>query len=120
MQLSVAFTAGATGGSAITNYQYSTDGGTSFLTRQTGTTASPILITTLSTNGTTPLTNGTPYDVQLRAVNAAGNGTATATTIGTPVAPVSPTISTTGTLAAVNTTYGTASASPTSFTVSGA
>jgi hypothetical protein len=31
----------------------------------------------------------------------------------------SPTISTTGTLSAVNTTYGTASASPTSFTVSG-
>jgi peptidyl-dipeptidase Dcp len=39
-QLSVAFTAAGNNGSAITTYQYSTDGGTSFRTRQTGTTAS--------------------------------------------------------------------------------
>src|SRR6185437_7540389 len=46
-QLSVAYTAGANGGSAITTYQYSTDNGISWLTRQTGSTASPLVITTL-------------------------------------------------------------------------
>ncbi|UEG49904.1 fibronectin type III domain-containing protein [Ferruginibacter lapsinanis] len=95
-QLSVAFTAGATGGSAITSYKYSTDGGSTFLTRQTGTTGSPILITTLSTDGTTPLTNGISYNIQIKAVNAAGDGVATTSTSGTPsaaaVAPGAPAI----------------------------
>jgi hypothetical protein len=49
----VAFTAGSDGGSAITNYQYSTDGGTSWRNRASGTTATPLEITTLSTDGTT-------------------------------------------------------------------
>ena len=74
-QLSVAFTAGATGGSAITTYKYSFDG-SSWTTRQTGTTASPIVIT--------GLTNGTSYNVQIKAVNANGDGTATSSTSGTP------------------------------------
>jgi predicted RNA-binding protein with TRAM domain len=83
-QLSVAFTAGATGGSAVTNYQYSTDGGATFRTRQTGTTATPLVITTLSSDGTTALSNGTSYNVQIKAVNNVGDGTATANTAGTP------------------------------------
>ena len=83
-QLSVAFTAGSDGGSAITSYKYSTDGGTTFLTRQTGTTASPIVITTLSSDGTTSLTNGTSYNVKIKAVNAIGNGTATSSTAAIP------------------------------------
>ena len=45
-QLSVAFTAGATGGSAITNYQYSTNNGSTFT--NAGTTSSPITITGLT------------------------------------------------------------------------
>jgi hypothetical protein len=118
-QLSVDFTANATGGSAITNYQYSTDGGATFLNRQTGTTGSPIVITTLSSNGSTALTNGVSYDVQIKAVNVAGAGTASATSAATPVAPASPTISASGSLSALSTTYGTPS-STTSFTVSGA
>ncbi|NDE85816.1 MAG: fibronectin type III domain-containing protein, partial [Verrucomicrobia bacterium] len=81
-QLSVGFMAGSDGGSAITNYQYSTDGGTSWRTHTS--TFSPILITTLSTDGTTALANGTSYNVQLRAVNAAGSGTATSSTAATP------------------------------------
>ncbi len=85
--LSVAFTAGSDGGSAITSYQYSTDGGTTFSARASGTTASPLVISTLSTNGTTPLTDGTAYSIQIRAVNAIGNGTATASTSATPAAP---------------------------------
>jgi autotransporter-associated beta strand protein len=92
--LSVAFTApSSNGGDAITNYQYSTNGGTNWQNRATGTTASPLLITTLSTDGTTALTNGTSYNVQIRAVNGAGSGTATASTAATPLAPPSVTTS---------------------------
>jgi hypothetical protein len=67
----------------------------------------------------TNLTAGTQYYYKVYAENnlyyspsSSGTVTATATTLG-------PTISATGTLAGVDTTYGTASASPTSFTVSG-
>jgi hypothetical protein len=77
-QLSVAFTAGATGGSAITNYKYSTDAGSTWTSVTPASTASPILIT--------GLTNGVTYDVQIRAVNAAGDGAATGSTQGTPTA----------------------------------
>ncbi|MBM3431927.1 MAG: fibronectin type III domain-containing protein [Bacteroidetes bacterium] len=92
-QLSVAFTAGSDGGSAITNYQYSTDGGTSWRNRASGTTASPLVISTLSTDGTTALTNGVSYNIQIRAVNAVGGGTATASTAATPrTTPSAPTI----------------------------
>ena len=83
-QLSVAFTAGNDGGSAITSYKYSTDDGTTFLTRQSGTTASPIVITTLSSDGTTALTNGTSYNVQIKAVNAIGDGTSTSSNAAIP------------------------------------
>ena len=82
--LSVAFTAGSDGGSAITSYKYSTDGGATFRTRAAGTTASPIVISTLSSNGTTVLTNGTTYSIQLKAVNAIGDGAATLSATGRP------------------------------------
>ena len=84
-QLSVAFTAGGDGGSAITNYKYSTDGGTSFTLVSPAQTTSPIVIT--------GLTNGTTYNVQIKAVNSVGDGTATASTQATPATiPSSPTI----------------------------
>ena len=85
--LSVAFTAGAINGSPITSYKYSTDGGTTFMTRAAGTTASPLVISTLSTNGTSPLVNGTTYNIQIKAVNAIGDGTATSSTAATPRMP---------------------------------
>jgi hypothetical protein len=65
-QLSVAFTAGATGGSALTNYEYSTDNGVSFTARSPVSTTSPLVIGALS--------NGTTYAVRVRAVNANGSG----------------------------------------------
>jgi hypothetical protein len=68
--LTVYFTPGATRGSAITNYTYATNG-TTFKTRTDGTTASPLVITTVST-GATNLANGTGYQIRLRAVSAAG------------------------------------------------
>jgi hypothetical protein len=89
-QLSVAFTAPSNGGSAITDYEYSTDGGTSF--KSAGTTSSPITITTVSASSAS-LVNGTPYSVQIRARNANGVGTATTASSSTPVTtPGAPTI----------------------------
>lgn len=86
-QLSVAFLAPSSdGGSSITTYKYSTNGGANWQTRASGTTGSPLVITTLSTDGTTALTNGLTYNVQIRAVNAVGNGAATGSTQGTPTA----------------------------------
>jgi len=89
-QLSVAFAAGADGGSPITGYEYSTDGGVSWRTRGSGTTASPLVIATASGTGNA-LTNGRIYTVQIRALNAEGAGAASASTLaaplGTPDAP---------------------------------
>jgi len=92
-QLSVAFSAPAfNGGLEITTYQYalSTDSYATWTNRPTGTTASPLVIT--------GLTNGTSYQVKLRAVNALGAGVAsdasTAVTPATiPGTPTSPSIS---------------------------
>ena len=92
-QLSAAFTAPASdGGSAVIRYQYSTDGGATWRDRaDAATTASPVVITSLSSDGVTPLVNGTTYYVELRAVNAIGAGTASAVAEGiattTPSAP---------------------------------
>ena len=78
--LSVAFTAPSSdGGSAITNYKYSTDGGATFTAVSPTATTSPISISGLN--------NGTSYNVKILAVNAAGDGTASTTTAGTPQAP---------------------------------
>lgn len=82
--LSVAFSAAADGGNPITTYQYSTDGGATWQTRTVGSTSSPMVISALSSNGTTALTNGTTYSVQLRAVNSAGTGSASVSVSATP------------------------------------
>ena len=85
-QLSVAFTApGSNGGVAITNYEYSTDGGATFFARSPVSVTSPIVITTLSSDGTTPLTVGTSYTVLLRAVNSVGSSAASNSASGSPL-----------------------------------
>ena len=43
-----------------------------------------MVISTLSTNGSTALTNGTAYNIQIKAVNAIGDGAPTASTSATP------------------------------------
>lgn len=61
--ISLTFTAGASGGTAITNYQWSTDG-TTYTALSPASTSSPVTIP--------GLTNGTAYTVRLKAVNANG------------------------------------------------
>jgi hypothetical protein len=78
--LSVAFTAGATNGSAITNYEFSTNNGANWTVRSPTSTTSPISIS--------GLTNGTSYNVRIRAVNAAGVGDSSTAVSATPSAVV--------------------------------
>lgn len=82
--LSAAFTAPTnSGGSAITEYEYSTDAGATWRTRtDSGGTANPVVIVAESSDGVTPLTNGVTYYVELRAVNAMGAGAASAVATG--------------------------------------
>lgn len=77
--ISLTFTAGADGGTAITNYKYSLDG-TTYTALSPADTSSPVTIP--------GLTNGTSYTVRLKAVNANGDSLASsasnsATPIGT-------------------------------------
>ena len=84
--ISVSFTAAAANGSNITTYEYSTDNGATWRTRATGTTASPLVITTRSGDNVA-LANGTTYSVRIRAVNAAGAGASSAAASATTVMP---------------------------------
>ena len=74
----LSFTAGATGGSAITNYSYSTDGST-YTTLSPAQTTSP-----LSLSG---LTSGT-YTFSVKAINANGTSSASGGISGTVVSPI--------------------------------
>lgn len=56
------------GGSEITNFEYSTDGGSTWLPSLPAQTTSPLVITGLS--------NGTIYSVKVRAINGVGFGVA--------------------------------------------
>lgn len=59
------------GGSAITNYEYTSDGGTTWTAFSPATTTSPVTVI--------GLTAGTTYPFQLRAVNSIGQGPASNT-----------------------------------------
>jgi titin len=84
-QVSVAFTQGSTGGSPITNYEYSIDGGVTFIACSPPVTTSPVVIT--------GLTNGTTYSIKLKAVNAIGTSGASAAVSATPATvPDAPTL----------------------------
>jgi hypothetical protein len=103
-QLSVYFTAGATNGAAITNYEFSTNNGSSWTTRSPIATTSPLTITGLS--------NGTSYNVRLRAINGAGTSDSSTAVSATPTAVV------VGGGSNISTTYGSA-ASSSQFTATG-
>ena len=76
--LTISFTAGADGGSPITNYKYSIDG-TNYIALNPAAATSPFTIS--------GLTNGTTYTVTIKAVNAVGDSVASNAVTGTPVAP---------------------------------
>jgi uncharacterized repeat protein (TIGR02543 family) len=115
-KLTVAFTAPTSdGGSAITNYEYSLDGGVTWTALSPTDATSPIEITKLA-NGSTTLSNGTTYQVAIRANN--GKTGLTSNVVGgtTPLSP--PTLSAVaGNAAATITVAAAAGESPTSFTV---
>ena len=72
------------GGFAVTNYQYSLDNGTTWVTRAPEATTSPITITGLN--------DATTYQVRLRAVTPYGFGTSSAAISAIPVLNVSKTV----------------------------
>jgi hypothetical protein len=70
------FTAGSTYGSAITNYQYSTNNGLNWTVRSPVDTSTPLTIS--------GLTNGTSYQVRIRAVSAVGTSDSSTSITATP------------------------------------
>jgi len=97
--VNITFLQQSDGGSPLTNYQYSTNGGGSFTSA--GVTNSPISISGLS--------NGTTYQVQVRAVNAYGAGAASsnlAVLVGPPAPPATPVASKGNQQAVINFTPG--------------
>ena len=72
------------GGFSITNYQYSIDNGTTWVTRDPAATTSPITIAGLN--------DATTYQVKLRAVTPYGFGTASAGISAIPILNVSKTV----------------------------
>jgi len=76
--VSIYFTAGSDGGSPITNYEYSINGGTSYVALNPPDNTSPVTIS--------GLTNGQSYTIQLRSVNLAGESIASSTITYTPTA----------------------------------
>jgi hypothetical protein len=103
-QISISFTAGATNGAAITNYEYSTNNGVNWTTRSPVATTSPLTVSGLS--------NGTTYSVRLRAINSAGTSDSSTAVSATPTAVV------VGGGSNISTTYGSA-ASSSQFTATG-
>lgn len=78
-EITIAFTQSSNGGSPITNYSYSLDGGS--FTAFSPSTGS---VTTVTITG---LTNDTPYTIRLKAINAIGPSNESSPVTETPVEP---------------------------------
>ena len=78
-QLSIGFTAGDNGGSAITNYQYRVMPSTTYVPFDPADTTTPLVVTGLE--------NGVEAEIFIRAVNAAGTSPGVSVT-GTPAIPL--------------------------------
>lgn len=83
--LTIYFTPGAARGSTTSTYHYSTDNGSTYKVRSSGTTASPLVITTVSSSASS-LVNGTGYQIRLKAISSAGNSDASNAMTETPTA----------------------------------
>jgi uncharacterized repeat protein (TIGR02543 family) len=68
----------------VTNYEYSTDDGETFVAFNPPQIYSPVNINTLSSGGVTRLTNGTTYTVRLKAMNS---GVSSDTSVSVTVVP---------------------------------
>lgn len=68
------------GGAEITHYEYSTDGGSTWMPLSLAQTTSPLVITGLS--------NGTIYSVKMRAINSVGDGVASNSVLVMPSDPL--------------------------------
>ena len=103
---SVAFTPGSNGGSAITNYKYSIDGGTTYIALSPASATSPMTIP--------GLTNGVLTTIRLIAVNANGqtpSGSAKTVTV-TPASSTTTTVASTTTTTVASTTTTTTTVPP--------
>jgi hypothetical protein len=78
------------GGTTITSYEYSTDGGSTWASASPTSTATNFTITSVSSNVATPLTNGVTYSLKVRAVSSVYPGAASNTADGVPNAPSLP------------------------------
>ena len=85
--LELTWQAASLGAQSITNYQYTTDGGTVW--KSLGTSGTSATITTESDN--TPLVDGTNYTVQIRAATSSDFGDASDSVQQTPGIPLAPT-----------------------------
>ncbi len=81
------------GGTPITSYEYSTDGGATWASASPTSTATSFTITSLSSNVNTALTNGVTYSLQVRAVSNVYPGLSSNTALGVPNAPALPNLS---------------------------
>ncbi len=75
-EATITFTPGASGGSPVTNYEFSINNGSTWAAFAPAVIGSPVRIT--------GLVNGTTYQVRLRAVNASGEGAVSAAVSVTP------------------------------------
>ncbi len=78
------------GGTTITSYEYSTDGGSTWASASPTSTATTFTITSVSSNVNTALTNGVTYSLQVRAVSSQYPGASSNTATGVPNAPAIP------------------------------
>ena len=92
----IAFTPGSNGGSAITNYKYSINGGVTYIALSPAIATSPITIP--------GLTNGVLTTIYLKAVNANGDSPTARTVTVTPASSTTTTVASTTTTVASTTT----------------
>lgn len=118
-QASISFTAGDPGSSSITNYEYSTDNGSTWQPFNPAVTSSPVTISGLSNNQT--------YQVKLRAVSIVGSGAESTAVPVTPVpsgeapaAPLAPEVLAGVGKVRVSVARGTGGGTPTDFTITAA
>ena len=79
-EIEISFTPGDNGGSPISNYEYSLDGGTTWIAFDPEATLSPVTITQLE--------NGKEYSIILRGVNKNGAGAESESVSGIPQRPI--------------------------------